>query len=53
MSNNALSANLVLKKRIKLYENEDRMESEFIRITDRIFRLLGEDYPVKLETPLK
>ena len=53
MSENALSANMVLKNRIYLYENMDRMEEEFIRITDRAFRLLGEDYPISLTLPLK
>ena len=48
MSNNALTANVVLKNRIKLYEDIDNMERDFIKITDRMFRLLGEDYPVEV-----
>jgi len=29
------------------------MDLEFIRITDRMFRLLGVDYPISISLPLK
>ena len=53
MSTNALTANVVLRNRIPLYQDTTKMERSFISITDKAFRLLGEDYPVEVTAPLK
>jgi ABC-type antimicrobial peptide transport system permease subunit len=53
MSENSLTANLVLKNRISVYDDIDKMDKQFITITDRMFRLMGENYPVSITLPLK